>query len=113
MMRNKTTVMMRFMNSFWLLILILLTSSVHAFVHQYHDYGAILKTYMKNGLVDYASLQKNRDGIDRFVKQIAAVKAEEYQSWSREQQLAFWINTYNGWFLQIVIDRYPIRGSRI
>ena len=68
---------------------------------------------MKNGRVDYASLQKNRAGIDSFVKQINGVKADEYQAWSREQQLSFWINTYNGWFLQIVIDRYPIRGSRL
>jgi hypothetical protein len=113
MMSNKMLLMKRFMNSFRFLILILLATRLYAFDHQYQEYGEVLKAYVKNGLVDYAALQKNRIGIDHFVKQIGAVNAEEYQSWSRDQQLSFWINTYNGWFLQIVIDRYPIRGSRI
>ena len=113
MMRNKKTLMKRFMYFCRFLILILLATRLYAFDHQYQEYADVLKGYVKNGRVDYASLQKNRTGIDNFVKQINSVKAEEYQSWSRDQQLTFWINSYNGWFLQIVIDRYPIRGSRL
>jgi hypothetical protein len=113
MMRNKKTLMKRFMYFCRSLILILLATRLYAFDHQYQEYGEVLKAYVKNGRVDYASLQKNRTGIDNFMKQINGVNADEYKSWSREQQLTFWINTYNGWFLQIVIDRYPIRGSRL
>lgn len=32
-----------------------------------------------------------------------------YESWHREEQLAFWINTYNALTLTAVIDRYPIQ----
>ena len=95
------------------LLVILLCSSAQAFDHTYQEYAKVLHEYVKDGRVNYAALQKNRTGIDRFVKDLNSVSATEYQSWPKEQQLAFWINAYNGWFLQIVIDRYPIRGRRL
>jgi Protein of unknown function, DUF547 len=98
---------------FLLLTFIIFCGNAQAFDHEYRDYGEVLKTYSKDGLVDYAALQKNRKGIDQFVKDIGVTTRNEYESWSHDQQLAFWINTYNGWFLQIVIDRYPIRGGRL
>jgi hypothetical protein len=96
-----------------LTFVIFLCSSAFALDHDYTNYGGVLRTYVKGGLVDYAALKKNRKGIDQFVKEIGAVTTNEYESWSRDQQLAFWINTYNGWFLQIVINHYPIRGGRL
>jgi hypothetical protein len=96
-----------------LTFIIFFCSSVFAFDHDYGNYGEVLQSYVKDGLVDYGALKKNRKGIDQFVKEIGAVTRNEYENWSRDQQLAFWINTYNGWFLQIVIDHYPIRGGRL
>lgn len=94
-------------------LLLILCTDLYAFDHQYQQYGNVLRKYVKNSRVDYASLQQDRTGIDGFVKDLAAVTGAEYGSWSRDQQLAFWINAYNGWFLQIVIDRYPLRGKRL
>ena len=34
----------------------------------------------------------------------------EDAGWSREQQMAFWVNAYNAFVLQTVVDNYPIRG---
>jgi hypothetical protein len=98
---------------FLILTFIIFCSSAYGFDHEYRKYGEVLKTYVKDGMVDYAALQKNRKGIDQFVKELGAVTKNKYETWSRDQQLAFWINTYNGWFLQIVIDHYPIRGGRL
>ena len=39
------------------------------------------------------------------------VPAATYQSWSREQQMAFWVNAYNAFVLETVIDHYPIKGA--
>ncbi len=98
---------------FLILTFIIFCSSAFAFDHEYREYGDVLKTYVQDGLVNYAALQKNRKGVDQFVKDIGTVTKNEYDAWSRDQQLAFWINTYNGWFLQIVIDHYPIHGGRL
>jgi hypothetical protein len=96
-----------------LTFIIFCSSSAYAFDHDYSNYGEVLQTYVKDGLVNYGALQKNRKGIDQFVKEIGDVTKNEYENWARDQQLAFWINTYNGWFLKIVIDHYPIRGGRL
>ena len=39
------------------------------------------------------------------------VPAATYEGWSREEKMAFWVNAYNAFVLQTVIDRYPIRGT--
>ncbi len=95
------------------LVFAFLTVQVQGFDHEYRGYREVLTAYAKEGLVDYAGLQKNRSGIDQFVQEIGSVKDAEYRAWKSEQQLAFWINTYNAWFLQIVIDRYPIQSKRL
>ncbi len=34
-----------------------------------------------------------------------------HQAWSKGQQLAFWIDAYNAFVLETVINHYPIRGG--
>jgi Protein of unknown function, DUF547 len=95
------------------ILCVLLSSNAFAFEQEYGQYAAVLKEYVAAGRVNYAGLQKNRGRIDEVVKDFSSVKPEEYNNWSREQQVAYWINTYNGWFLQIVIDHYPIHETRL
>jgi hypothetical protein len=38
------------------------------------------------------------------------VPGTTYEGWSREQKLAFWLNAYNAFVLETVLDNYPIRG---
>jgi hypothetical protein len=38
------------------------------------------------------------------------VPAATYNAWSKPQQIAFWVNTYNAVILQTVINHYPIRA---
>lgn len=94
-------------------LLLLLASVCSAFDHEYAGYAAVLQADVKGGLVDYASLKQNRAGLDRFVEEIKSVTEADYKSWTREQQLAFWINVYNAWMCRIVIDHYPIHGDRM
>ncbi|MEW6364749.1 MAG: DUF547 domain-containing protein [Acidobacteriota bacterium] len=34
----------------------------------------------------------------------------DYEKWSREQKLAFWINAYNASTLQLMLDHYPVHS---
>jgi hypothetical protein len=95
---------------FRIIILVLACGSAYAFDHSYTEYAKVLGAVVKNGRVDYGALQKDRADLDSWLKDVEAVTESQYVTWSHDQQLAFWINTYNGWFLQIVIDRYPIHG---
>ena len=78
----------------------------------YEDYDTVLKTYVsETGLVDYTSLQTNREILDKFNAALGAVTPSSYQSWSKNEQITFLINAYNAFTLQSIIDQNPLKKS--
>lgn len=69
----------------------------------------ILDLYVRDGLVYYRALKGERGRLDRYAVSLN-VPAATYEKWSREEKLAFWLNAYNVFVLQTVIDHYPIKG---
>ena len=70
----------------------------------------ILDLNVRDGLVYYRALRADRGRLDRYAASLN-VAPEVYQRWSREQQMAFWVNAYNAFVLQTIVDNYPIKGS--
>src|SRR5215212_6462486 len=70
----------------------------------------ILDTNVRDGLVYYRALKSDRGRLDRYVASLN-VTAAVYHGWSKPQQMAFWVNAYNAFVLQTVINNYPLRGT--
>jgi hypothetical protein len=70
----------------------------------------ILDTNVRDGFVYYRALKSERGRLDRYAISLN-VPAAAYEAWPREEKMAFWVNAYNAFVLQTVVDRYPIRGS--
>ena len=68
---------------------------------------AILDIYVRDGLVYYRALQRERGSIDRYVASLDV----SLDGRSQAEQTTFWLNAYNALVLRTVIDRYPIRDS--
>jgi hypothetical protein len=72
-------------------------------------FAQALESVGTNGLVDYATLRKNRDKLDAFVDQLARVSPinhpEKFQT--PEQKLAFWLNAYHALVLEAAVDLSP------
>ena len=84
------------------------------FDHRHGQYAEVLVRVVRAGAVDYAALQRDRSSLDNYRAQLAAVSEKTLRTWTRDQQLAFWINAYNASVLATVLDHYPItRGSLI
>ena len=77
----------------------------------HRPYDSILDVYVRDGLVYYRALKSERGALDRYLQALADTSAETVNGWSRDRQLAFWINAYNAFVLRTVIDNYPIRGK--
>jgi hypothetical protein len=75
----------------------------------HRPFDQILDLNVRDGLVYYRALKSDRGRLDRYIASLN-VPAATYEGWSREQQMAFWLNGYNALVLQAVIDHYPIRG---
>jgi len=76
----------------------------------HRPFDEILDIYVRDGLVYYRALKSERGRFDRYLQSLTDTGADTVKGWTRERQLAFWINTYNAFVLRAVIDRYPIRG---
>lgn len=70
----------------------------------------ILDTNVRDGFVYYRALKSERGRLDRYAASLN-VSAAAYEAWPREEKMAFWVNAYNAFVLQTVVDRYPIRGT--
>lgn len=62
--------------------------------------------------VDYQHLALLRPALDDYLASLAAVSRQAFESWPRPDQLAFLINAYNGFTLQLILDHYPLESIK-
>jgi hypothetical protein len=70
----------------------------------------VLKRYVdERGYVDYSGLKTNRADLDSYVEALGRTSPANAPDLfpDRASQLAYWINAYNAFVLQGVINRYP------
>lgn len=79
----------------------------------FHDKCAeILSEYVDaDGMVDYAKLRRQRLRLRKLLDEFDELGPNQYKSWPREDQIAFWINAYNIQMLNIMVENYPIQSS--
>ena len=75
-------------------------------------WNEVLQTHVKGGGFDYAALKADRAKLDEYIAAIQSVTPEQVASWGEKERFAFWINTYNAFTIQKVIDNYPLKSIR-
>lgn len=76
--------------------------------------AGILKNYVNDkGMVDYKALKRKKLELNQLLDEFAKLDPNEYNSWPKEDKIAFWLNAYNIKLLKIIVDNYPIESQRI
>jgi Protein of unknown function, DUF547 len=75
-------------------------------------FNGVLKKYVKPSGVNYAGIKNDIAPLNTYLDSIAAVTESEFNSFSREQQMAMLINLYNAATLKLVADHYPVNSIR-
>jgi hypothetical protein len=75
----------------------------------HNPWHGLLQKYVQNGMVDYKGFAAGGKKLDAY---LAALETEDISAYSREQQLAFWINAYNAFTIKLILDHYPIESIR-
>ncbi len=57
--------------------------------------------------VNYASLSKEKPKLQAYLDALSSIPLKTFEEWSRPTQLAFLINAYNAFTVQLVLSRYP------
>ena len=70
------------------------------------QFDNILKRFVSgNGVVDYSGLKNAEADLDRYLDYL---RSNPVASLSRDESLAFWINTYNAFTLKLIVSNYPV-----
>ena len=62
--------------------------------------------------VKYAALKKDPSKLIEFNKSVSAISLSEFKGWPKNEQIAFLINAYNSFTLQIVVQHYPVSSIK-
>ena len=74
----------------------------------------LLNTHVdQQGMVDYRILSRKKLELLEVLDMFKNFNRSEYNSLSKEDKLAFWINAYNLEFIRIILDNYPIQSTRV
>ncbi len=57
--------------------------------------------------VDYQGMGADEEKLEQYLQTLAEVSIEQFDGWSKEDQLAFLINGYNGWTVKLILSKYP------
>jgi Protein of unknown function, DUF547. len=57
--------------------------------------------------VDYAALKADPPALDAYLASLSAVSEATFARWSRDERLAFLINAYNAFTIELILTRYP------
>jgi hypothetical protein len=99
-------------------VLVVLVSSGAAetswgFDHAHTAWNRLLQRYVHDGEVQYSKWKETgRSELAAYLAQLQAVSPEAYASWSEPEKLAFWINAYNAYTVQLVLDSWPLKSIR-
>lgn len=57
--------------------------------------------------VDYAGMLQDKDKLQRYLGQLSAVTHPAFERFTRDQQLAFLINAYNAFTIELILTEWP------
>ena len=88
-------------------LLLAWTSVASAEVFSHAALDTVLQAHLHDGRVAYGALARDRGPLDRY---LAATENARPDTWTREEQIAFWVNVYNARVLEGVIRRPGIES---
>ena len=72
----------------------------------------LLKKYVRpDGFVNYKGFQQDTLALNRYLKLLETAHPND-KNWSRAEQMAYWINAYNAFTIQLVLRHYPVASIK-
>jgi len=72
----------------------------------------LLHAYVKGGVVQYTALKNRPEDLVKFNGYLGALAKQDISRYSRDEQLAFWINAYNAFTVKLILNHYPLKSIK-
>ncbi len=71
-------------------------------------FNSLLTAYVSaSGLVNYTGLKKDEAKLDAYIKNLSDNPVAS--GWSKNEQLAYWINAYNAATIKLILKNFPVK----
>jgi hypothetical protein len=78
------------------------------------DHGAfdrLLKKHVnEKGMVNYKGFKADQKEFDLYLNRLS--KNPPASSWSKKEQMAYWINAYNAYTIRLILNHYPVQSIK-
>jgi len=75
------------------------------------DWSNLLERYVsEEGAVDYTGFQSNSVELHRYLDHLS--QNAPAPGWTKEEELAYWINAYNAFTVKLILDHYPLKSIK-
>ena len=95
------------------LAIMILAFGFESFSQPSHEiYDALLKKHVTQaGVVDYKGFLKDTVTLNKYLAILSKNPPNE-KSWSKEDQMTYWINAYNAFTIKLITNYYPIKSIK-
>ncbi|HRI58431.1 MAG TPA: DUF547 domain-containing protein [Saprospiraceae bacterium] len=70
---------------------------------------SLLQKYVsETGKVNYKGLKTSKPALDAYCQVLSDNPVQD--AWTNEEKMAYWINAYNAFTLQLILDNYPTKS---
>jgi Protein of unknown function, DUF547 len=96
-----------------LLLLFAGVTPAQGFDHSHAAWDALVRKHVrwlpdqKQSRVDYAGLLRDRAALKAVLGSYSAVARTDFDTWPKAQRMAFLINAYNAFTVELILTRYP------
>ncbi|MEB2778580.1 DUF547 domain-containing protein [Algoriphagus sp. D3-2-R+10] len=64
-----------------------------------------------DGTVNYKGFIKEKSKLETYLNSLSE-NAPDRKTWSKDEQLAYWINAYNAFTVKLIVDNYPVESIK-
>lgn len=73
------------------------------------DFDKLLKKHVSpSGKVSYSGLKSERSNLNNYIAKLSSNPPTS--DWPRNEKLAFWINAYNAYTIDLILENYPVKS---
>jgi hypothetical protein len=93
-------------------------ADARAFDHSHALWNGLLQKHVvlagggRASQVRYAAMQQDRPVLKGYLESLSGAKEEEFNAWTRPQRMAFLINAYNAFTVELILANYPVKSIK-
>lgn len=93
-------------------------ANARAFDHSHALWNGLLQKHVvlvsggKASQVRYADMARDRPVLKAYLEILSGTKEEDFNAWNKPQRIAFLINAYNAFTVELVLASYPVKSIK-